>query len=197
MIMAENPIYSNLEEIRLAEKRRLPFRGFLTSTSIETTKSENGARLYKISQDVFEKEFRPSLFRKILIVVPILCFLALLYSMLSLHPPSQPSILAGFAMILFLMAFLVYEGFLNKKKNYIIHLDNEGIRIDDAMYRWTDIRETAILQLGFGRGERDYLVLLFKDGSYKKFRTDNFLTLWGFRAALSAYIEYFKKNPGW
>jgi hypothetical protein len=83
---------------------------------------------------------------------------------------------------------------MNKKKNYNILLNFEGIVIANEFYNWSELKETAILQIGAGRGQRDYLVLVLNDGSYKKYRTNSFLTLWGFKYALSSYIEYFKQN---
>jgi hypothetical protein len=58
---------------------------------------------------------------------------------------------------------------------------------------WNELQQIAILQLGNGRNETDYLVLIFNDGSYRKFCLDAFVFLWNSKNKIAWYIEYFKK----
>jgi hypothetical protein len=44
-------------------------------------------------------------------------------------------------------------------------LDFEGITIQEELYRWNAINETAILQIGSGRGKKLFLIIVFNDGS--------------------------------
>ena len=96
--------------------------------------------------------------------------------------------------LLIIAGYLIWDNLFNRKKNFTILLDHEGVQIGEEYYRWTSISETAMLQLGSGRNRRRYLILVFEDGSYKRFNLQYFLGFLGFRSALAAYIEYFKSQ---
>lgn len=196
MPIVEAATYSGLQEIRLAEKSKLPLKGFLSPVTIDSTAGWNRLKMYRIAEDISEKVFHPSNFRRILIVLFIGLFIFLLYLLIA-HPQKDiESYVIPIIFIAFFICYFLYEGFLNKKKNYDIVINPEGIMMGSEFYNWKELKETAILQIGAGRGQRDYLVLLFSDGTYKKYPTNHFLTLWGFKYALSSYIEYFKQVRG-
>jgi hypothetical protein len=186
--------YNNLQEIRWVEKSKLPLKGFLCPVTIDSTAGYNRLKMYRISENISEKRFYPSIFRRILILLFIGLFLFLFGLLINYPQKNLESYIIPIIFIVFFISFFLYEGFLNKKKNYIIVLNFDGIRIANEFYNWKELRETAILQIGAGRGQRDYLVLLFHNGTYKKYMTNSFLTLWGFKYALSSYIEYFKQK---
>jgi hypothetical protein len=71
-------------------------------------------------------------------------------------------------------------------------INREGIEIAKILYKWKDIKETAILYLPLRRGGINYLIILFKDNTYEKFDLSNFWSFGGFKKALSKYIDYFK-----
>lgn len=184
--------YISLGDIRTAEKRKQLFKGFLTPVFIRTTAQQSISGMYKIPYGIYEKDFRPSWFRKGLILVFLLTFSFPLIELI-MYWKKDPIIYSLVLIALsVLFGFLAYDGFFNKKKNYLIHLDSSGISIGETFYNWSSIQQTAILEIGAGRGQHNYLVLVFNDGSYRKYLLQSFLTFWGFRSSLSAYIEYFK-----
>lgn len=194
MPLVDMSTYADLQSIRAAEKLKLPLKGFLQPVTIESTAGYNKLKMYRVVDDITEKNFYPSNFRRILILF-LVALLLFLFGLLIKHPQKNiESYIIPIIFTVFFISFFLYEGFLNKKNNYKILLNFEGIAIADDFYYWHQIKETAILQIGAGRGQRDYLVLLLNDGTYKKYRTNSFLTFWGFRYALSSYIEYFKQN---
>lgn len=194
MPLIASKAYYNLQEIRMLEKSRLPMKGFLQPVTIDSTASWNKLKMYRIAEDIPEKEFHSSSFRRILIVLFIALFLFLFRLLVTSPQGNLESYIIPIIFIVFFISFFLYEGFINKRKNYTILLNFEGITIAKEFYNWNELKETAILQIGAGRGQRDYLVLVFNDGAYKKYSTNSFLTLWGFKYAVSSYIEYFKQN---
>jgi hypothetical protein len=183
----------HLEQIRRKEKSKRPFKGFLTYTFIQTTASKAQSEMYKVPADTFEKDFHPSWLHKgaIILVIGFTAFWVIGFLFQAETAPYAKLIVLP---LLALIILLIYDGFFNAKKIYHFHLDFEGIRIGEELYQWTDIQQTAILQIGLGRGRKLFLVLLFHDDSYRKFNLQAFQTFWGFQNAISAYIEYFKKK---
>lgn len=54
---------------------------------------------------------------------------------------------------------------------------------------WNQVQQTAILPLGYGKNERDYLVLIFKDVSYQKFCMDAFVSFWNLKTRLPVILN--------
>ena len=181
----------DLEQIRRSEKSKKLFKGYFTYTSIQPTASIARVEFYSVKPESFAKDFHPSPVRRIVII-----FVAgfILFSFFGLLLQDAGNIYVLLFALPFAAGgiFLFYDAFINPKKNYAIHLDFEGITLSDELFVWRDIRETAILQMGQGRNEVNFLILVLNDGSYRKFNLQAFATLWGFRNAISAYVEYFK-----
>jgi hypothetical protein len=185
--------YTDLEQIRLAEKHKYLFNGYLVYTSIETTKQAALIQTYKIAGGTTEKQFHPSWFRRILILLifGFVCF----WWITLVNLKTQDDFFYLVSSPLFIIAaYGMYDGYFNKQVNFRIHLDFTGITIADELYKWADISKTGILQIGSGRNRKYYLILLLHDGSYRKFSLKAFLSLWGFKDGLSTYIEYFKNT---
>ena len=183
----------DLEQIRLEEKSKRPFKGYLTYTFIQTTASKAQGKFYKVPTDIFEKDFHPSWFRKIFLLL-VFGFTAFWIIGFLIQANTHPFTKLIILPLIALMIFIIYDGFLNPRKNYAVHLDFEGVTIQEELYRWNAINETAILQIGSGRGKKLFLIIVFNDGSYKRFNLQAFQSLWGFQNAIAAYIEYFRKN---
>jgi hypothetical protein len=98
---------------------------------------------------------------------------------------------------IFAIILLFRQFFINKYQNYKIRLTNNGIEIDNDLYEWSTISETAIFTKGRARGNTKLLIIVFKDNrDYKKFDLTNFVSFefTGFSKKLSFYIEYFKRQ---
>lgn len=183
----------DLEKIRLEEKTKRPFKGVLSYTFIQSTALTAQSEMYSVAAGTTEKEFHPSWVRKawLLVIFGFMGFWIIGFLV-------QPNVVVPYSKLIVLplialMVFLFYDGFVNTKKVYHFYLNFEGITIGEDWFRWNEIRETALLQIGSGRGSRFFLVLVFDDGSYKKFNLQAFLAFWGFQNAIAAYIEYFRK----
>jgi hypothetical protein len=192
MVITEK--YFDLDDVRLFEKKKQPFKGFLTPVYIRSTEQQAKSQMYKIPPGTTEKKFHPSWFRRGLITLFLLTFMTLWFYVL-VYLNKDPLVYSMVLLVLlFLLGFVFYHSFLDKKKNYLISLDALGISIAGQFYQWNHLKQTAILEIGAGRSQKNYLVLIFNDGSYQKISLQAFLTFWGFRSALSTYIEYFKNN---
>jgi len=96
----------------------------------------------------------------------------------------------GFLLLLgWLIFIIVRRTFIDKKYNYLIHIDKEGIAIGDVSFLWKDIAATCILSRRQGKRTNAYLVVLTNDRLIQKYDLSGFGTPeW----KLSAAIEYYK-----
>lgn len=89
-----------------------------------------------------------------------------------------------------LMFFLIIRNSLfNKKYNFIITVDYEGISIDGNKFYWTAIDEIYIMSRHEGKRTNYYLLIFKKDTTIEKF------DLYGFRIStreLSTIIEFYR-----
>lgn len=182
-----------LDEIRRKEKSKLLFKGKLTSTYIASTGREALADLYKVKPATVSKSFRPSPVKTAMLLLFVCAVVYFLFQLQRIRP-KPASVYVVVVVLVALLLFVAYQGYFNANRNYSIHLDFAGITIANEFYRWHDIRETGILRIGLGRGERYYLVIALKGGTYVRYNLFGFLTVWGFKTALSTYIEFFKKS---
>lgn len=181
-----------LQMVRLKEKEKSIFKGLFTASQIVSTRQLAFPGKKRVPGDLSEKTFRPSQLR-LLLLIPLgfLCFLG--YQFLKLAH-KDPFVYVICIMLVVGICITLYHVFFNPERNFIIHVDRQAITIRDEVYPWNSIQETAILQLGSGRNEKSYLVLLFNDGAYEKFGIAGFMGFRDFKAELSAYVEYFKKS---
>ena len=106
---------------------------------------------------------------------------------------SIDKIISGYivsALLIFIVIKQVYFGGHTIKT---IRLDKQGIQIDDKLFQWDIIYETAILTEG-SKYKSKYLVIAFKDlKNYEKYELNQFISfdIYGFSATLSKYITYF------
>ena len=182
-----------LEQIRIAEKNKRPLKGFLVYTFIQTTASQARSEMYTIPPDTFEKNFHPSWLRKgsLMLVSGFTTFWIFGFLIQVNTTPYGKLIIIP---LIALVIFIIYDGFLNSGKIYDIHLDFEGVTIGEEFFKWSLIKQTAILQIGLGRGRKIYLVIVLSDGTYQKFNLQAFQSFWEFKNAIAAYIEYFKNK---
>jgi hypothetical protein len=105
-------------------------------------------------------------------------------------PGSRPfTKVFSFFFFSFLIYLLVRSSFLNKKYNFTITVDYDGIRINDNKFNWTAIDEIYIMSQREGKRTNYYLLILKKDATIEKF------DLLGFRISsrkLSTIIEYYR-----
>lgn len=104
----------------------------------------------------------------------------------------------GLATGFFLLFVLTYstlkQFFFDESLNFTIYIDNEGIQIDETLFIWQRVRETAILNLPGRNDGTNILVILLYDDSYWTYNLSNFYTFNGIAKSLSNYIEFFKNK---
>jgi hypothetical protein len=84
---------------------------------------------------------------------------------------------------------LVRSSFLNKKYNFTITVDYDGISIDNNKFYWIAIEEVYIMSRHEGKRTNYYLLIVKRDATIEKF------DLYGFRTSsrkLSTIIEYYR-----
>src|SRR5574337_929884 len=107
------PAYTDLQNIRSDEKSRLPFKGFFQPVTIDSTASLNKLKMYRIVEAISEKEFHPSSFRRILILLFIGLFF-FLFILLITHPQKNiESYIIPIIFIVFFISFFLYEGIIS------------------------------------------------------------------------------------
>jgi hypothetical protein len=91
---------------------------------------------------------------------------------------------------------VLYQLFYNDSYNFTIYVDINGIQVDDNLFTWDKIKETAIVTFpGGGKVARtDYLVIIFEDEDFNKYDLTNFYSFPGIVKTISRYIEYYKSS---
>jgi Flp pilus assembly protein TadB len=74
MVLEQKNFY--LQQIRESEKRNRRFKVFLLYSDIKTTRQQADQKWYSVEKAITEKELRPSIFRKVILVfaAAFLCF---------------------------------------------------------------------------------------------------------------------------
>jgi hypothetical protein len=146
-----------------------------------------------MQQSTAEIVLRPSIVLK-LITVPfiLLCLLFYFYLFRLLINQNLPVFVpvAGILFVSFMLAIIIWYSFLNPKYIYRIRINHEFLEAQDRKYNWKDVSETCILSKMAGRNSNSYLIIIMKDGSFKK------LNLLKFRISdkrLAGIVEFYKK----
>lgn len=139
------------------------------------------------------KEFKPGLFTSYArsYIVPLVVGI-ILVSLFTLGQVVYWMIIIGVLMI-------VTSLIADNRRGHRLHIDDKGITIEGSTYWWSDVAETAILTGTVHvntREQRDitYLILVFRQGGYRKLDLGKYHAFWGLNAELSRYIEYFKAS---
>ena len=177
-----------LEDIRLAEN----------AWSIKTTRDYVGMRKISPPEPISFKIFKPGIVLKLAVVllsaIPVIVILALVRQK-TVTGNEIAGLLVGFACLAIIIPQFVRQAFFDKKRNFIIKIDATGISIDDAIYPWETVYETAILIKTGGSSRYKYLVIAMDNQStYEPYDLSSFVSLnpFGFAMTLSKYIEYFR-----
>jgi hypothetical protein len=139
-----------------------------------------------------EKVIKPALWNKVLTVILLLFIGWLWFGFVGelFVPSTRPfTKLFSVAFVTLLIFFLVKSSFLNKKYNFTITVDYEGISINYNKFYWTGIEEVYIMSRREGKRTNYYLLIFKKDATIEKF------DLFGFRISsrkLSTIIEYYR-----
>jgi hypothetical protein len=186
---------TELEQIRVSEKSKRLLSGRFSYVVISPTEQKINNRKLQSLQVMIDKEIDTSPIRKLFFALAII-FLAVVILKIFTTPLNHDLIARILVFVAFtiVIIYLLNIGFISSKYNYSFFFNFEGLYIGEEYYRWTELKQTAILQIGSGRGQREHLVLVFKNGSYKKYPLEGFLSLSGPGTMISTYIEYFKNN---
>jgi hypothetical protein len=180
-----------LEEIRQREQAGV----------IKTTHEFIGSGRINPTTDISFKTFKPAIYFKLL----VLCFAIGLFALAVFKTFQNKSLTnseTGGVIVAYLASIIIginaiRQFLVDKAMNFKIRVDNSGISIDNTLYKWADIYETAIMKKFAGRSTYKYLVIGLKDKStYKCYDLTNFVNLkpFGFSMVLAKYIEYFKPS---
>lgn len=177
-----------LDDIRVAEN----------AWSVKTTRDYAGLRKIAPSRPISVKIFKPSPVLKLAAVsflaLPVIVILELVHQK-TVTGNEIAGLLVGFACLAIIIPQLVRQAFFDKKRNFIIKVDAAGISIDDAIYSWETVYETAIMVKTGGSSRYKYLVIAMDNQStYEPYDLSSFVSLnpLGFGMTLSKYIEYFR-----
>jgi hypothetical protein len=175
-----------LDRIQATESDKLDITSIVSTSEYSTSK--------KIIENIESKEFKSSNLYKILFSIFTFGILGVTIQQHFFSHTSIEKIMSGyiiFGILIFVLIKQVYfEGYTIKT----IRLDKKGIKIDDKLFQWDIIYETAILTEG-SKYKSKYLVIAFKDlKTYEKYELNQFISfdIYGFSLTLSRYITYFQ-----
>jgi hypothetical protein len=180
-----------LEDIRVAEN----------AWSIKTTRDYAGLRKITPTKPISLTIFKPGIVLKLAVVfflaIPVIVISALVRQK-TVTGNEIAGLVVGFGCLAIIIPQVVRQAFFDKKRNFIIKIDATGISIDDAIYPWDTVYETAIMIKTAGSSRYKYLVIAMDNQStYEPYDLSSFVSLnpFGFAVTLSKYIEYFRPEP--
>ncbi len=180
-----------LEDIRVAEN----------AWNIETTRNYVGMRKITPPDPISLKIFKPGIVLKLAAVflsaIPVIVILTLVRKK-TVTDNEIAGLLVGFGCLAIIIPQVVRQAFYDKTRNFIIKIDATGISINDVIYPWGTVYETAIMIKTGGGSRYKYLVIaLDNQSTYEPYDLSGFLSLnpFGFAMTLSKYIEYFRPEP--
>ena len=184
-------------EIRLQEilneddQRDKVSKYLLSKPAIKSTSSIAGNKNFKTDKTL--KVFKKSklIIASGLIVIGMLLF-AVFFSLLKQKKINQGGLAVVLIFIFILIINFLRQFFYDDNLNFTIYIDNEGIQIDETLFTWNQIRETAILNYPGKGGGTNKLIILLQDDTYWKYDLTNFYSFWGIAKTISNYIEFFK-----
>lgn len=179
--------------LKLEKKKGSKFQNFQYSYSIDLTSELTNNNFNKINCE--EIEFLPNNSTKIVLIIVsfVLAIATFIYCI------SNASVHFTLYFLSIIFTFSTIKGIFDitdKRRNQKIFINSKNIIIGGDNFLWKDIEKTAIYRF-FSRGDdRTFLIIVFFDGTYKKFILKDYnptgLNL--FSRKLSNYIEYFKNK---
>lgn len=179
--------------LKLEKKKGSKFQNFQYSYSIDSTSELTNNNFKKINCE--EIEFLPNNSTKFVLIIIsfVLAIATFIYCI------SNTSVHFTLYFLSIFFTFSTIKGILDitdKRRNQKIVINSKNIIIGCENFLWKDIENTAIYRF-FSRGDdRTFLIIVFLDGTYKKFILKDYnptgLNL--FSRKLSNYIEYFKNK---
>jgi hypothetical protein len=182
-----------LESIRQQEFQNLHFfNRFLGFSRI--TKTSRIATTIRFDQD--SKTFKPDNISKSIVAgVLLLIGIVMIYGVFPGKKPDAGAIAAICVLICIFGFNGVKELVIDSHLNFSITVDRQGISINDTIFNWSRIQDTAILHLPIGKGGKKYLVILLTDNNYEIWDLSHFMSFpTNFSDKLASYIEYFKSR---
>jgi hypothetical protein len=119
---------------------------------------------------------------------------AIFFSLLKQKEINQGGLAVTVIGLFILTISFFWQFFYDDKLNFTIYVDKDGIQIDETLFSWTQISETAILNYPGKSGGTNKLIILLKDKTYWTYDLTNFYSVWGIAKTISNYIEFFKPN---
>ena len=174
-----------LDRIQSTESDKLDITSIIPTSEYSTSK--------KIIESIESKEFKSSNLYKILISVFVFGILCVTIQQHIFTNTSIDKIMSGYIVSGILIFVVIRQVYFGGNTIKIIRLDKQGIQIDDKLFQWDIIYETAILTEG-SKYKSKYLVIAFKDlKTYEKYELNQFISfdIYGFSATLCKYITYF------
>ena len=105
---------NDLEQIRLDEKRKRPFKGYFTYIFIQTTASQAQSEMYSVPAYTIDKDFQPSWLRKVFLGLAIGFTLFWIIGFV-LQTKTEPTSKLIVIPLVALTIFFIYDGFINTK----------------------------------------------------------------------------------
>jgi hypothetical protein len=155
--------------------------------SCTITPTATGKKSITIDEQLESKTFKPG---KIGIII-IGCLLFFIGISVLIGTFNTPQALGAYIIVPMAFVFLyinLRNEVENKRLNYTITLSREGIAYDETLYKWTDIKETAYLDLPIDKNGKTFLILLFNNNQYDTWDVTNFQS----KSKLASYIAHFK-----
>ena len=176
------------------ERKRGPriLRIFPLQQNFESTSSLSEDLPHKKQKDIIV--IKPSLLKRIFITPVILFELWFAYQFIRGMSEGRFPLIFFILSSLFLLLLIfisIYFPFINRKMNYKIIIDGNGLIIAGKYFDWDTIQGTFIYTIPARRGYNSNLIIVTNDNTFYKFDLFNF----GISdSKLSSYIEYFKSQ---
>jgi hypothetical protein len=177
-----------LERIRETEKNKLSaFTLFFGYVTIAPT--DHYARPALVKEDTNEIRFHAKVF--ILYVLALFTTFVLAVTAVDIIGHFRLSTVP-FLFFLVVINLLIWSAIHSSRRRYTININREELSACGKVFKWSEIKATAILNLPKGKQGTDYLVVVLQDETYYKCNLGYFISYFGFADKLSSYIEHLR-----
>ena len=161
--------------------------------AMKTTAEIDNFSDFKTAEDL--KIFKPSKAVAIFgLCAAIVIWVAMVFGIIKQKDMSATALTAAIIIALIITVAVIRRLFYKNKPGLNIYIDFEGIQADDELYKWEEIEETAVISYPGNGGSVNFLIILLRDGNFRKIKLVNYFAMDGIAKSISKYIEYYKKG---
>jgi len=182
----------DIENYIKTEEQKMTWLDKLVKNYPEARNTNSIAHTFKSNFSFLDQTtIRPSFWNRMISIIIVLFMGFIWIGLLNMVLAYKfPFVVNLFCLVLmtFLIFLVIRNSFFNKKYNYTLTIDKNGISVDKRQILWSDVADTFIMNRQEGKGTNYYLLILKTDKLDLKMGTSV--------GKLAAIIEHHKQKSG-